>query len=345
MHIMFLNLILYIIVPIISKHEHRPQMKALMAEPAEAKYETPSSILPSREEDQFWEELKRNCIGCWSGGIIYTKYQNGHLAPVGDKINMRLKVDIPDESSHRGQWTLWNMREEGDTLNIPIRKHNPGKNMSMHKIWFEKILLRASNGGEVATELGFWDKDGDGMRRTVIVQYKDSNERHTQHENMSVHERCDQTLNDVCILQQKLKGSNGFVGDIAVSEEANILSEKMGKGHISITKGLESMKIVKSESVQIPSMERTTIELSHEESNTVTQTVIAQMNDVREGDEERFTQTLPNGIVVSLPTIARKNPILYFSHQYQDGKAVVLEMQYQNHVEAHKAILHTFELL
>jgi len=290
------------------------------------------------KEDKFWDELKQNCLGCWSGGTIFTKYQDGRLKPVGQKLNIRLKVEIPNESPDQGQWTVWNARKEGDTFNIPIRKSNPSQEFSMHKLWFENILLRISNGGKLAMELGFWDILGDGMRRTVVVEYEDRNESQSQNEGTDIR----QTLSDVCIIQQKIKASNGFIGEIIVQEEASVLPEETLQGCDLFVKRLKSLQVAKSEKVQISSMERTMLEMSKEQIETVTQTVVAEMNGTS-GNEERFTQTLQNGLAVSLPVIASENSVLYFGHHYHNGKTVVLELQFRNYREAHKAILHTFE--
>lgn len=311
-----------------------------MAEPTNRNHlSTPPSCSPSPliEEDPFWNELKRNCIGCWSGGIIHTKYTNSGLSPVSNKMNIRLKVDIPVESPDKGQWRVWNVRKVGDEICVPIRKSYPDAEFSTHKVWFERILLRTSKGGNVAVEVGFWDKVGDGMRRTVVAEYEWDDK---ESQSTKIHKNNVQNLSGVCILQQKIKISKGFIGNTIDDKEASILPEKYFEGSESIAERLKCLKLVKSECVEICGMKRSIVEMSEQEKKAVAQRVIADMNG--SGNEERLTQTLPNRIAVSLPITANMETTLYFGNQFQDGKTVVLEVQFDNYEQAVNATLHTF---
>jgi len=77
-----------------------------------------------------WTELKQNCVGCWSGGIVHTTVQNDKLVAKSDSdgrttptpLNMRLRVNVPRETPDRGTWNVWNVEEKGDELVIPISR-------------------------------------------------------------------------------------------------------------------------------------------------------------------------------------------------------------------------------
>jgi len=313
-----------------------------MAEPTNRNnLSTPPSCSPSPliQEDPFWNELKRNCIGCWSGGIIHTEYKHGDLIPVSNKMNMRLKVDIPEESPDEGQWNVWNVKKEGDNIYIPIRRSHPDVEFPTHKFWFERILLRTSKGGNVAMEVGFWDKLGDGMRRTVVVDYDGWDDKE-ESPNKKIHKSNVQNLSGVCIIQQKIKISKGFIGNTTDDKEASILPEKYFQGSDSIAERLKCLKLVKSECVEICGMKRSIVEMSEQEKKAVAQRVIADMNG--SGSEERLTQTLPNRIALSLPITTKMETTLYLGNQFQDGKTVVLEVKFDNYEQVVNATLHIF---
>lgn len=340
---MFIELILFVVPIFSSKHESWPSIgKTLMVEPINTNHlSTPpsSSPSPSIEEDPYWNEVKRNCIGCWSGGVIHTKYSNAGLSPVSNKMNIRLEVDVPVESPDKGQWSVWNARKEGEKVCVPIRKSHPDEEFSTHKVWFERILLRISKGGNVAVEVGFWDKLGDGTRRTVVAQYDGWDNKESQ--SRKIHQKNVQHLSGVCIIQQKIKeSSKGFIGNAIDYEEASILPETYFEGSDSVAERLKYLKLVKSEYVEICCMKRSIVEMSEQEKKEVAQRVIADMNG--SGNEERLTQTLPNRIAISLPITTNMETTLYFGNEFQDGKMVILELQFDNYEQAVNAAIHTF---
>ena len=97
---------------------------------------SPSASAILAEQDRFWTELKQNCVGCWSGGIVHTTVQNDKLVAKRDSgdgsrpttnttptpLNMRLRVNVPRETPDRGTWNVWNVEEKGDELVIPISR-------------------------------------------------------------------------------------------------------------------------------------------------------------------------------------------------------------------------------
>ena len=82
----------------------------------------------STSQNPFWEELKRDCLGCWSGGIVHFTFQDGDLVPTSEILNMRLKVEIQSECLDESVANNSQRRKRGGTV---IENQSPsslGKN-------------------------------------------------------------------------------------------------------------------------------------------------------------------------------------------------------------------------
>jgi hypothetical protein len=325
--------------------------------------EEPSTIDGSgevRNTSPFWEEMKKNCIGCWSGGIIHTKYRDGELIPKSDKLNMRLMVNIQQQQQQRddssctdqkhyqqsnniekGLWTVWNVKKVGDQIVVPLQSFSEAY-VTTHKIWFDRILLRTSKEGPVGVELGFWDREGDGMRRTVVVEYHGVDKNlSTENEKEDSTRLLQQYLGDIAILQQKVMKEEGFVGHDVNDEHANILpddSESVINNEwetlFETWKQQPSKRLI-TETVNIQNLERT------QKKTFIPERVVEDLAN-KNNSARRFTKKLQNGIFVSLPTSIDNASInsLYFCNKYKDGRTVISEVQFVNYNEPLHAILY-----
>ena len=73
-----------------------------------------------REQDTVWEEISKNCVGCWSGSINHYDYKRrtNKLTLIKEcpkKMNFRLSVDLDEENESSGTWTVHNVMFNGDT--------------------------------------------------------------------------------------------------------------------------------------------------------------------------------------------------------------------------------------
>lgn len=297
----------------------------------------------STSQDPFWEELKRDCLGCWSGGIVHFTFQDGDLVPTSEILNIRLKVEIQsecldesipiipkdekEELVEKGLWNVWNVRKKGDNIMIPIQSVSQDP-VSTHKLWFDRILLRTSKKGPAGVEIGFWDKYGDEMRRTVVVMYGEGSKDEGTSEAL-----LEQRLSEVAVLQQKKFDEQGFEGDIHNHEDTKILStEEDETDWETIFKTLKQMPPLRltTETVDIPTLARRKIQIASVDGSPLPKRVLEDLVN-KDNVANRFLKRLQNGVYISLPVCIPDNSIksMYFCNKYQDGKVAIIEVQFQ----------------
>lgn len=297
----------------------------------------------SASQNPFWEELKRDCLGCWSGGIVHFTFQDGDLVPTSEILNIRLKVEIQsecldesipiipkdekEELVEKGLWNVWNVRKKGDNIMIPIQSVSQDP-ISTHKLWFDRLLLRTSKKGPAGVEIGFWDKYGDEMRRTVVVMYGEGSKDEDTSEALM-----EQKLSEVAVLQQKKLDEKGFEGDIHNHEDIKILStEEDDNDWETIFKTLKKIPPLRltTETVDIPTLARRKIQKASVDGSPLPRRVLEDLVN-NEYVANRFLKRLQNGVYISFPVSIPDNSIksMYFCNKYQDGKVAIIEVQFQ----------------
>eukprot|EP00521_Asterionellopsis_glacialis_P006038 CAMPEP_0195281174 /NCGR_PEP_ID=MMETSP0707-20130614/599_1 /TAXON_ID=33640 /ORGANISM="Asterionellopsis glacialis, Strain CCMP134" /LENGTH=387 /DNA_ID=CAMNT_0040340033 /DNA_START=8 /DNA_END=1171 /DNA_ORIENTATION=- len=188
------------------------------------------------EHNYVWKVMNNACFGKWSGSMkVYKVNDRTHqLIPDTTKNNEKLNFRLwarqtrnnniqnnnrqPFFNSNKnnfGTWTVWNLMTKGDEVNVPLMRL-PFAAPSQLKIGFEPgCVLRTPKAFKDAPravfELGFWDPQGDGMRRTVVVEY-------------SVEKQM--KLKDITIVQQKsVPQKVPFVGNTTVAQDIETLPE------------------------------------------------------------------------------------------------------------------------
>lgn len=217
----------------------------------------------------------------------------------GEKLNFRLWAqNTPSplwsiiRKKNTGTWTVWNLKTLGDEFIIPLRRL-PSQRPSQLKIGFEGCVLRVpavyKQVPRAVVELGFWDPRGDGMRRTVVVEYLTGNFK--------------MELKDVTVVQQKaIPRQASFVGDMSVEEDIQMLPQKTPFGMTDViqTPIKNSMEPIRMERVELQSMTRTTTnraKMASDEKEKAWKVLGCLLSH----DDDSYSMVLPNGLLTCLP--------------------------------------------
>lgn len=319
-----------------------------------------------REETIIWEELKKSCLGCWSGTIALFDFDSNSnqlksrkTSP--ERLNFRLQVKLLDKDN--GNWTVYNTREQGDVISVPVGRVS-NENGRTNDIGFdERIIARCTKQGYIF-EIGFWS---DGFRKTAIVTLGPLDGGISSSASVTgggIQKRLQKmpalfssqrsfthTLTKVSFVHQKFLGKqpkNFAGGDATVIDDGNF-DVMPAEGKRFLIGDDSSHSLSKMVSVDLNTYQRTTKTKSSFDSHSlesIRRKILDPIKDASSSTSDpkkngRFAQIAPNGIYISSPKkISRQSEeeSFIFANQKLNGIIQVVEYIYDTKLAQPKSV-------